>query len=1736
MKDRRKRVLAWLLTAVIVATTLLPGSGLLYAEENASAVADTTETTSTEAEMPMESAPEENQNTTPALEEEQPGKESAEVQSSASEANSEEMVPAEPEKLPSSEAPLSGPSTGKVELQIARLTDEGLVPMPTDWYTQQVVDSVVDLDVSGNNYAIENPYLLLRLPKTDKIIDVKFVDSVAGRTERYEDAAYQYVKYTYPRLSGGMHYTYQYYFTFDGHSAKNGDQIEAQVQLFDGNDTLLKESKQVYTAKTVGFEIWSDHGWGNFEHVKKTATENGHDTIADGYVDQDSDTTTVARSGRITSVYAAVYPKKVEGLNESVGIEYPKNLKIVYTYLKEEPGFREDNPGGNGRHNVAGLSNIHKYTWEQKDNVYTFILKNPTFDVLHKGHEYATNGRYATYAASILKDNGVTVNKKLPIKIDFYKDADENGMGGEYLGTRYENFTFRAVPFKGGSQFNYWKQSFGNYNLADEFVYIYHPDYYHLNGNFYKGNFNMADKGGIPLATFIENWNRGSSYTNPYEGGKTDRITEVYTKLQTEKTYFKSVQLRALPTNSNNPNNAKHIAAIKDAIATGNTKLYGIDSAGNEHLLQEHIELAQNVSVEDSSRKYVELVVRFGKPVELDNMRLQLRERQWFVAEELQELLALGDGMHTYESLCAVTLDAKGQKEAYRGWRGYPTYFTVTPLHPTVDTYSDKPQSITYKADATFDYTVGPKLPRIAHDNNVPYGDLKEIKNVRTITLLPAGYEYTGEYEKERYDADWQRNPIAEPKITTEENYQGSGKTAVIVDYGTIKTSTYYPIKLKLRATKYAARGASDFVNYLLFDDNDFIRPLPATGNANDYVDALDLDQDGDTSEVFMQKHTTVTFIPPLELVIQNTVKYDSEYQLTTTGDLGYAIAHKINIFNNSIKDVEKLAIIDVLPKTGDHSISPNEQGAYPARESTFSTPLTGALEDCNSDAVLQKVNFYYQVTPQGKDLASVRDQAWLTKDQVSDFSKVCSIKITLKDGQVLASKEALDILIPAKIPGDTKLNELTSVAINSSAFSTDGSSYTEGNRTKVTFCTYLVKGIAYLDINKNGQYDAGDLLQKNFAVKVLNADGTPAVDFANKPIEATTDAQGAYAIPVYKRGAYKIEFVKDTTKSFQESSSGEETVANDIDPQSIDGQTAQTKDFTLSPAHREQIKNVALLPNYGSIQVVKTSADETDGEGKAKPLADVEFCLLTPDGKTVQNYKGEKIENVCTDANGEAVFELVPYGDYVVKEVRVADAYLLSTEEHPVAVSEDTLQGEDKVVGLSVTNALKKANVAIQKIDNTTRKKPLAGVEFTLFANGKALASQKTDADGNVLFEKVPYGDYVIRETQGIAGYQPSSQDIPVSVRKDGETYSYTVVNDLINPEITLSGEKIWEDAEDQDGIRPQAVTIRLLANGEETGKTTKATKESNWQYAFAKLPTYDAAGDAIAYTVSEDTVAGYETAVDGTAITNRHTPEQIEVPVEKQWVDADDAQHRRPERVHVTLYADGQEAAAYDLSAEEDWKHTFAALPKYDAGKEIAYTIAEDAIAGYQSEIRSEGAGFILTNTYAPKPVSVDPPVKKVVKGSPKEAAKFTFQMKALAKEQPMPEGSVEGLKTLTITGSGSGEFGEIVFTMPGTYRYEITEKNEGIANYKYDESTYVLTFTVEDRSGELTVRTSVEKGGKTAEDVIFINQYTEPKSAVASPKTGDDCGIISYKLTAGCAFALLALCVLWKKRYAR
>ena len=58
-----------------------------------------------------------------------------------------------------------------------------------------------------------------------------------------------------------------------------------------------------------------------------------------------------------------------------------------------------------------------------------------------------------------------------------------------------------------------------------------------------------------------------------------------------------------------------------------------------------------------------------------------------------------------------------------------------------------------------------------------------------------------------------------------------------------------------------------------------------------------------------------------------------------------------------------------------------------------------------------------------------------------------------------------------------------------------------------------------------------------------------------------------------------------------------------------------------------------------------------------------------------------------------------------------------------------------------------------------------------------------------------------------------------------------FTVTNSHTPGKTTVAVEKVWDDEDDQDGLRPESVTVKLLADGEDTGLTLTLSEKNGWK-----------------------------------------------------------------------------------------------------------------------------------------------------------------------------------------------------------------------------------------------------------------------------------------------------------------
>ena len=172
----------------------------------------------------------------------------------------------------------------------------------------------------------------------------------------------------------------------------------------------------------------------------------------------------------------------------------------------------------------------------------------------------------------------------------------------------------------------------------------------------------------------------------------------------------------------------------------------------------------------------------------------------------------------------------------------------------------------------------------------------------------------------------------------------------------------------------------------------------------------------------------------------------------------------------------------------------------------------------------------------------------------------------------------------------------------------------------------------------------------------------------------------------------------------------------------------------------------------------------------------------------------------------------------------------------------------------------------------------------------------------------------------------------------------------------------KVWDDADDQDGIRPDSITVTAS-----DGTKVKLTAENNWT-ATVSLLKFDDNGE-ISYTWSEPNIPGYTlvsnvTEGDTTTLTNRHIPATQSLTVRKVWNDDNNRDGLRPQNLTVTL----SNRTEVLLNAANNWTATVDNLPVYENGTAIEYSWTEANVNGYTEAITVDGLVTTITNTHVP------------------------------------------------------------------------------------------------------------------------------------------------------------------------
>ena len=472
------------------------------------------------------------------------------------------------------------------------------------------------------------------------------------------------------------------------------------------------------------------------------------------------------------------------------------------------------------------------------------------------------------------------------------------------------------------------------------------------------------------------------------------------------------------------------------------------------------------------------------------------------------------------------------------------------------------------------------------------------------------------------------------------------------------------------------------------------------------------------------------------------------------------------------------------------------------------------------------------------------------------------------------------------------------------------------------------------------GGTGSGDLASKIKIVKVDEDGTTPlkgAVFTVTKPdgttFELTTGADGTIVSDLLEQGTYKVK---------------EKTA-----PQ---GYELGTDELTLEVTPTGgAIKKISNKPIKISVNVTKKWIGPKAGPVTVHLLADG-----TDTGKTLTldeagNWTGTFDNLRKCKADGTEIV-------YTVKEDDVTN--------YTGAVTGDATSG------FTITNTnTEKTSISGTKTwddsNNQDGKRP-SSITVNLLKNGTKVDSKTVapDASGNwtYTFDNLDKYD----STTGAENTYTVSEE---AVDGYTSTVTGTDIKNSYTPEVTtVKVTKTWV------GPKTGPVTVHLLADGTDTGKTLTLDEAGNWTGSFDNLPKYKD-GNTIAYTVKEDDITNYTGVVTGDAtsgftITNTNT-EKVDVPVTKTWVGD------KGSSVTIHLLADGTDTGkTLTLYEAGNWTGTFSGLDKYNTdGTEITYTVKEDEVAGYTSEVSGDAtSGFTVTNTQIPPNTPPSTPKKKL------------------------------------------------------------------------------------------------------------------------------------------------------------
>ncbi len=390
----------------------------------------------------------------------------------------------------------------------------------------------------------------------------------------------------------------------------------------------------------------------------------------------------------------------------------------------------------------------------------------------------------------------------------------------------------------------------------------------------------------------------------------------------------------------------------------------------------------------------------------------------------------------------------------------------------------------------------------------------------------------------------------------------------------------------------------------------------------------------------------------------------------------------------------------------------------------------------------------------------------------------------------------------------------------------------------------------------------------------------------------------------------------------------------------------------------------------------------------------------------------------------------------------------------------------------------------------------------------------QKYDENGQEI-------KYIVEEKEKNQGdldfYEVEENNVEI---KDNQA---TIRNTFVNKDETRSIKitKNWLDNNNINGKRPDEIKLIVSDGTNEISqiisKQANETGENTWETTIENLPKYNENGEEIQYTIKEAEVSIGDLKfytisqptgdmVNGFEIENTFNvpAEQIELTVNKKWVDNEIQAKRRPKTIVLNVKAKNADnnnpeeiIKSYELKTSEETNYTFTELPKYNnKGNEIEYIVEEQEKTSGNLKFYTTTIGditniennenkkqVIITNTFEKPEELTQIPVTKIWDDNNNKANKRPTSIKLQLKN----ENKIIKEQEVNNTNSTNGD--------ANTWSYTF-EKIE-----KYNENGEEIKYTVDEtevNNNDLQFYTATING------TTITNKFTQNVDKVEIPVT--------------------------------